>query len=161
MVDGETVVETGEVIPPSEHEEFLRQFEAVRMQLAEARRQAFHWHQRCIRAEEVIEQQKNELTAVLKANRDFHDSVVEYMLALRADQLTIANAIKSLTRPRMSLPSWIGVTAVAIAVIAFLYFNPEMVASALEWLSVTRNQIFALAALAAIGGITYYLRRRR
>jgi len=141
--------------------ELRRQIAELKHQLMEAKRQAFHWHQRSIRAEEVIEQQKNELTAVLKSKQDFHDSVVEYMLSIRQDQLTIENAIKSLRRPVISQKNWIGATVAALALIAFLYFNPQIVSNALEWLSYTRNQVFTLLSVAALGGIYYYSRRRK
>jgi len=107
-------------------ESLKRENERLRDELAEAKREAFKWHQEAIRAGEVNTQLQNELAAVLKAKRDFRDQAVEYMLTIREQQLRIDNALKFLRGPRAIFGKWLAVTILGLAVLAYFYFKYKL-----------------------------------
>jgi len=139
--------------------ELRKRVEELEHENAELRRQAYDWHQKYIRAEQVIDQLKNELMAVLKSKADFKASVIQYMLTFREQQLTIANALKKLQGPRIAFSKWLAITLIAIAGLIWLQYNPDVLAKIQSWLSVTTNQIFVLVALVIAFAI--YISRRQ
>ena len=131
--------------------------EKLRSQVVELKRQALDWHQKAVRLEEVVDQLKNELLAVLRSKADFKAAVVEYMLTIREAQLKIENALKQLRGPRIAITKALAVMVLGLAAIATLWFNPQI----LQWLSIRENQFFVLLLAGIAGATAYYIYKRR
>jgi len=142
-------------------EAFRSEVERLKLENAELKRQALEWHQKFIQAEQVIDQLKNELAAVLAAKADFKTSVIQYMLTIREQQLRIEHAIKHLKRPTISFGKWMAITVIALATIAAFVFSPGLSQKLIAWLSTPGNQFFLIVLAIIVGLIVYYARRRR
>jgi len=133
---------------------------ALKQVTAEIERQGLDWHQRAIHLEEVVMQKTNELNALLKAKADFAKSVNLRMLSIRKEQQTIENALKSGAGFKLIHLAWIAVPACFVALILYMQYNPQALASLQLWLSSPTNQVFTVILIGAILGIVYFLRRR-
>ena len=136
------------------------QIQRLRLENAEYKRQALEWHQKFIQAEEVIDQLKNELLAVLRSKADFKASVIQYMLIIREAQLRIEHAIKQLRGKTFTITKWVAITIIALAVIGAFIFVPNFSNTVILWLSNPANQFFVIVLAVIIGFVIYYAKRR-
>lgn len=136
------------------------QIQRLKLENAEYKRQALEWHQKFIQAEEVIDQLKNELLAVLRSKADFKASVIQYMLTIREAQLRIEHAIKQLRGKTFTITKWVAITIIALAVIGAFIFVPNFSNTVILWLSNPTNQFFVIVLAAIIGFVIYYVKGR-
>lgn len=157
MMVSQTVMTNGGVAQVFEIKKLMVENEQLRSQITELKRQALDWHQRAVRLEEVVDQLKNELYAVLKSKGDFKKAVVEYMLTIREAQLRIENALKQMKAPRITITKALVVLVLGLAAFATLWWHPQL----LEWLSVKSNQFFVMVLAGIAGAVAYYTYRKR
>ena len=153
----QTVMANGGIEQAFETKKLMMENTQLRSQITELKRQALDWHQRAVRLEEVVDQLKNELYAVLKSKGDFKKAVVEYMLTIREAQLRIENALKQMKAPRITITKALVVLALGLAAFATLWWQPQI----LEWLSVKSNQFFVIILAGIAGAVAYYTYRKR
>jgi hypothetical protein len=125
--------------------------------LAEAQRSKLEWHSRAIRDEEVISQQENELRGLLESKGDFMGSVVQYMLSLREDQLTIENALRKYHRPTLSFNKWLAITVISLGSLIFAWAIKDQLGGFGVWLGQPMNMLLALGVVVIFCLALYYL----
>lgn len=139
-----------------EMERLIKENEDLKKQIAEEKRSKLDWHQKAVRLEEVVDQLKNELLAVLKSKADFKGAVIEYMLTIREAQLKIENALKQMRGFRFTLSKWVAILILGLAAIGVYMLYPEQV---IAWLSQSQNQLFIII-LAGVVVFAYYYARK-
>jgi len=133
-----------------------KESEDLRGQTIELKRQALNWHQKAIRLEEVNDQLKNELHAVLSSKSNMKESVIEQVLTALEAHTKIHNAYKALQGTNW-LTRTVVIAIVAIALVGAFLLNPNAVTN---FLSDRMNQMFIII-LAAIGAFAVYMIKRR
>ena len=119
-----------------------------------------HWKQRAVRGEEIIEQKTNELAAVYKTDRDYNDGVSNLFLSHVANIRDIDRAFKTHKGPIFSLEQ-AGSTIVALAIIAYLYFNKSLQDEIIAVIKQPRFQLYLVIGLVVLGAFIYLWKRRK
>jgi len=132
-----------------------REIEDLKTKNLEYKRQALDWHQKAVRLEEVNDQLKNELHAVLSSKSDQKQSVIEQVLTALEAHTQIRNALKELKGTNW-LTKGLAILILAVIAIAAFMSNPTAVTT---WLSDRQNQFFVIA-IVGIVAFAYYLSKK-
>lgn len=135
--------------------ELLLKNEKLMREINEHKRSSLDWHQRAVRLEEVVDQLKNELMAVLHSKADFKGTVIEYMLTIREAQLNITNALKTMRKPRITITKMV----VALACVVGFFLTVWLVPDVLVWVQMNSGLVIVLAALGAV--TAYYISTKK
>lgn len=124
-------------------EDLMEQLELMRIQLAEAERQKAEWHHRAISAEEIIEQQKNEIRGLMAAKSGLKELAYEYMLTIFQATGSIDKAMKRLKGTSISseIAKYAMITVLGVAIIGLLWANPGIITA------LASNAIFLVVAV--------------
>ena len=130
----------------------------------EKEREAAHWHKRAIEAEGTIDELGSELDGVLSAKGGIKAMAIELFLTFLEAYHTFDRALRAL-QPRR-IPAWLNwkyitILGVAGLLAGFFYLHPEVITQFQTWLMVPTNQIFVIVTLLIMGGLAYYLFRKR
>ena len=113
-----------------------------------------------MRAEEIIDQKVNELSAVYKADRDYNQGVTTLFLSHISNIKDINTAFTSHRIPAFSIPQ-VGTGVVAIAVIGYFYLNKKLTNQIMMLLATPRFQLYLALGIVAVGTGIYYLKYRK
>ncbi len=145
-----------------EVESLRNEIKRLNEQLAEAERQKNEWHQRALAYEEIIEQQKAEIRGLLEAKGGLRDLAYEYMLTIYESCHSIEKALKALRGPRFAgwLNKYVVALIIGLAVIAYVWLNPEFGSAVYTFLSHPWNQVFVIILVGVIVAGIYYWKKR-
>jgi len=119
-----------------------------------------NWKQRCVRAEEIIEEKVNELGAVYKTKMDYDQGVTTLFLSHVAGAKDIDTAFTSRKIPSFTMPQ-IGSGVIGVAILAYLYLNKKLTQQIMTLLATPRFQLYLALGLVASGTILYYWKYRK
>jgi len=139
------------------YSEVYKEMEMLKGRNIELKRQALRHHQDKIRLEEVNDQLKNELHAVLGSKSDQKQCVVEQVLTALEAHTNIRTALQSL-QPTSWLTRGFIMLFLGLAVVGLFLVNPGEI---MGWLSIKQNQFFIIILAGVVAGIYYYTRRKR
>jgi hypothetical protein len=127
----------------------------VKHEMSEAKRQAHTWHQQALAYEEIIDQQKSELKGLLEAKGGTKHLSVEYLLTLCQYAGSIEKARKMVEGPKFTFQwnKFVVYTVIGLAVIAYLWANPE----AIETLVTGLNSPIGVIIVIASAIVAYYV----
>ena len=119
-----------------------------------------NWKQRSIRAEEIIEQKVNELSAVYKADRDYNQGVTTLFLSHISNIKDINTAFTSHRIPAFTMPK-VGTGVIAVALIGYFYLNKKLTNQIMTLLATPRFQLYLALGMVAVGTGIYYWKYRK
>jgi len=125
--------------------------------LTEALRSGKEWHKTSIQFEEIVGQQENELRGLLESKTDHMGAVVQHMFAIREEQLTIENALKKYTRPKISFDKWLALTVMLCIGLTFAWVMRDHIGGVGIWLKEPINMGFAFGVIMLFCLLLYYL----
>lgn len=160
LFEGKTIISNGNTVTAASYmfkvNKLRKEVEDLKTREVEMKRQALDWHQKAVRLEEVNDQLKNELHAVLSSKSDMKQAVIEQVLTALEAYTKIRNALKAIQGTNWLTRGVIMMILGGIIVAGFL-LNPG---AATEFLSDRTNQAFIII-LALIGAFAYYMSRKR
>lgn len=149
---------------PTEEQTTLEQakktIDLQRLQLDTVRTDLSNWKQRSVRAEEIIEQKVNELSAVYKADRDYNQGVTTLFLSHISNIKDINTAFTSQKMPSFTMPQ-IGSGAIIVCLIIYAYLNKPLTQKIITLLGTPRFQLYLVIGLIVLGVIIYYWKYRK
>ena len=160
LFEGKNVVSMGKEVTAAsfmfDANKQTKELERLKIEIVEKKRAALDWHQKAVRLEEVNDQLKNELHAVLSSKSDMKQAVIEQVLTALEAYTKIRNALKSLQGANWLTRGVIMLLVVGLAVTVFM-LNPGPIST---FISDRTNQAFIIV-LAFIGAFALYMLKRR
>jgi hypothetical protein len=143
-----------------ETQELLDRLRLLEEENAKLRREAVEWQQRALAYEDVIAQQRAETAGLLDAKAGIKEHAYETFLGLLNAFGRFDKAVEALKgrRQGFAFTKWTAVTVISLAVIAYLWMNPQAAAQLYIWLS---NPVNAVLVLALVGLLAYILVKAR
>jgi hypothetical protein len=161
IFEGKTVVEGGTKRSAAAYmfdvNKVKKENETLKTMNVEEKRQALSWHQKAIRLEEVNEQLKNELHAVLSSKSDMKQAVIEQVLTALEAYTKIRNALKSLQGGNW-LTKGVILLILGVMIVGGFLINPEAVTT---FISNRTNQAFIIILVALVAFALYIAKRRK
>ena len=157
----ETVMGHNPTSNPSEAFEkskVLMDNERLESENVEWKRQAMDWHQKAVRLEEVNDQIKNELHAILSSKSDQKQGVIEQVLTLLEGHTKIRAALKEVKGPTLTLTKTVAMVILGLAIIGVFVMNPG---DLMSWLSIKENQFFIILLVGISVFAYYYAMKKR